>query len=148
MKAVTVHNPWAWAIIHGGKDVENRSWFTRHRGPLLIHAGKTWSTAGASSFMVKNAFERAGAVLHYPLFEAGGVALGVVDLVDCIEDAEPPWAMPGHWHWVLANPRPLIEPLPMRGAQQLWEVPAATPIRVAGLPDPSSRHSSTTRSTT
>ena len=25
-RALTVHAPWAWAIIHGGKDIENRSW--------------------------------------------------------------------------------------------------------------------------
>ena len=30
--------PWAWATIYGGKDVENRSWRTAYRGPLLIHA--------------------------------------------------------------------------------------------------------------
>jgi hypothetical protein len=24
MKAITVKQPWAWAIIHGGKDIENK----------------------------------------------------------------------------------------------------------------------------
>ena len=41
MKAVSVHQPWAWAILHAGKNVENRTWATRHCGPLLIHAA--WS---------------------------------------------------------------------------------------------------------
>jgi hypothetical protein len=40
MRALTVRQPWAWAIVHGGKDVENR---TRnlagsYRGPVAIHA--------------------------------------------------------------------------------------------------------------
>ena len=40
MKALTVRQPWAWAIIHAGKDIENR---TRniagdYRGPLAIHS--------------------------------------------------------------------------------------------------------------
>jgi hypothetical protein len=131
VKALTVKPPWSWAIIYGGKDVENRTWKTDYRGELLIHSGKAWSTEGASNTMVKNAFERANPALHYPLYEAGGVALGVVDLVGCIEDSESLWAMPGHWHWVLTNPRPLIEPLPMRGALSLWDVPPAIPIRVA-----------------
>ena len=45
MKALTVKQPWAWAIIHGGKDVENRSWMP-NLGPrgmrIAIHAGKGW----------------------------------------------------------------------------------------------------------
>lgn len=39
IKALTIRQPWAHAIFHLGKDVENRSWRTRYRGPLLIHAG-------------------------------------------------------------------------------------------------------------
>jgi len=39
MRAVTIRQPWAELIVRGEKDVENRSWRTRHRGPLLIHAG-------------------------------------------------------------------------------------------------------------
>jgi hypothetical protein len=44
MRVLTVRQPWAWAIIHGGKTVENR---TRniagdYRGPVAIHAGKVW----------------------------------------------------------------------------------------------------------
>jgi hypothetical protein len=37
MKALSIQQPWAWAIIAGHKDVENRSWYTHHRGSLLIH---------------------------------------------------------------------------------------------------------------
>ena len=39
MRAITIRQPWAELIVRGDKDVENRSWRTRHRGPLLIHAG-------------------------------------------------------------------------------------------------------------
>jgi hypothetical protein len=40
MRALTVRQPWAWAIIHGGKDVENRSWTNRYAtGLIAIHAG-------------------------------------------------------------------------------------------------------------
>ena len=41
MKAISIRQPWAWLIVHGYKDVENRTWATKHRGPILIHAGKT-----------------------------------------------------------------------------------------------------------
>jgi hypothetical protein len=39
VKCLTVCQPWAWAIVHGRKHVENRTWATDYRGPLLIHAG-------------------------------------------------------------------------------------------------------------
>jgi hypothetical protein len=39
MRALTVQQPWAWAIVHGGKDVENRTQAWGYRGPLAIHAG-------------------------------------------------------------------------------------------------------------
>lgn len=40
MKALTIHQPWASLIAAGVKTIETRSWSTRHRGPLAIHAGK------------------------------------------------------------------------------------------------------------
>jgi ASCH domain len=48
---LTVRQPWAWAIIHGGKDVENRSWRTKYRGPLLIHAGSAFEPDGYETVM-------------------------------------------------------------------------------------------------
>jgi len=54
-RAITVKQPWAWAIAHGGKTVENRSRGTRHRGLLLIHAGLAWSDRGAHDVRVTTA---------------------------------------------------------------------------------------------
>lgn len=56
MKALTVQQPWAWAIVHGGKDVENRTTAWKHRGQLAIHAGARWSDRGAHSPLVARAF--------------------------------------------------------------------------------------------
>jgi activating signal cointegrator 1 len=47
MKAITLHEPWAWAVLHGWKEVETRSWSTNYRGPLAIHAGKKRDVDGA-----------------------------------------------------------------------------------------------------
>lgn len=38
MKALAIKQPWAWLIVNGYKPVENRTWSTKFRGPLLIHA--------------------------------------------------------------------------------------------------------------
>jgi hypothetical protein len=51
VKALTLRQPWAWAAIYGGKDVENRRWKTRHRGPLLIHAGIDVDAGGSASVL-------------------------------------------------------------------------------------------------
>ncbi len=40
MKALTIRQPWASLIAAGVKTIETRSWSTRYRGPLAIHAGK------------------------------------------------------------------------------------------------------------
>lgn len=46
IRALSITQPWAWAIIHG-KTVANRTRPTHHRGVLAIHAGKTWSGFGS-----------------------------------------------------------------------------------------------------
>ena len=40
MKALTIKQPWATLIMQGDKRFEFRSWQTKYRGELLIHAGK------------------------------------------------------------------------------------------------------------
>ena len=40
MKALSLWQPWASAIACGSKTVETRSWSTKYRGPLAIHAAK------------------------------------------------------------------------------------------------------------
>lgn len=148
MKALTVQQPWAWAIVHGGKDVENRTQAWGYRGPLAIHAGQRLSERGLASPLVQEATGYASEFGDDPApYVARGAILGVVDLVDvhssvtCI-DAEgamcSPWAefqydehragKPDRRrrdivHLVLANPRPLAEPVPCRGALGLWTVP-------------------------
>lgn len=41
MRALSIRQPWLWAIFHGGKTVENRDWAgCDYRGPILLHASK------------------------------------------------------------------------------------------------------------
>jgi hypothetical protein len=51
VRVLTVKQPWAWAIIHGGKDVENRvrNLAGGYRGPVAIHAGKEWDASSYDS---------------------------------------------------------------------------------------------------
>jgi hypothetical protein len=100
VKALTVQQPWAWAIVHGGKDVENRTQAWSYRGPLAIHAGTRWSERGGRSGLVWDALRDrygwpTGPVTarddRRPGFDAIrplGAIIGVVDLVD-VHTAEP-----------------------------------------------------------
>src|SRR5450432_4006475 len=123
MKALSIHQPWAWAILHAGKSVENRSWRTCHRGPLLVHASKSRASYDAQDPAAW--LERYGVAL--PAWDdlTKGAIIGVVDVVDCVRVEEipaTPWAM-GPWCWVLAHPRVLTEAIVWKGQQGLFTVP-------------------------
>lgn len=47
--ALSLHRPWPALILDGGKDIENRSWATRHRGLLLIHSAKPWDDTAVAA---------------------------------------------------------------------------------------------------
>ena len=126
MRALSIHQPWAWAILQAGKTIENRTWSTKHRGPILVHASKS----RASYDREKQLDWKALYGVDLPPWEEleTGAVVGVVDVVDCVSPTSSrairlnPWTE-GPVCWVLANPRPFPEPIPFRGAQLLFEVP-------------------------
>lgn len=122
--ALTIRQPWAWAIAAGLKTVENRSWATKYRGPLYVHAGAKLDPRELSACSAR--LRAAGlSVTPPPLSSlAAGALIAVVDLVDCGRFCDDPWAdrAVGVWHFKLANVRTLPEPIPVRGALGLWRV--------------------------
>jgi hypothetical protein len=131
-KALSLSRPWTTLVMRGHKNIENRTWETRHRGPLLIHGAQSWDghTARALAEQILDGSAVAFAELeHLKALHPTGI-LGVADVVDCCTSAlssDPcdcgPWAMPGQAHWKLANVRPFPEPIPCRGALGLWTPP-------------------------
>lgn len=117
MKALTIQQPWASAIIQGIKDVENRTWYTHYTGPLVIHAGKTAWFEPIPQKLIRKYLQSL-----MPL----GFILGIVDLVECVDRkyylTDNPFAS-GPICWIIKNPRPLKNPIPWRGQQGLWNVP-------------------------
>ncbi len=111
---LTVRQPWASAIFVAGKDVENRSWSTEHRGRLWIHAGSYAHRDEAD----RAAAERGLWVPEEPL--PRGVILGCVELVDCVRESESPWAVPDMFHWLLRRPMLLERPVAHEGKPGLW----------------------------
>lgn len=60
MKAITIRQPWASLIALGEKKIETRSWQTKYRGPILIHAGKSVDKKAMKTLCIKEALERHG----------------------------------------------------------------------------------------
>lgn len=146
MKALSLRQPWAAAVLHLGKVVENRRWNTRFRGEFLIHAAKAMTRAE-----LEDAFEFCEDVLGVArTFEIGeafkdlplGAIVGRARLVDVVpprpeympeglEQHYPEALRAGGWRWhmreqygfVLADVRatPLVA---CRGALGFFEVPA------------------------
>lgn len=114
MKALSVKQPWAWAIIHAGKDIENRPRPTNIRQPIAIHASK--------EVMELDWWPRR--TVRPPSEDewATGAIIGFVDLVGCVEESRSKW-FSGPYGYVLENPRPLVEPVPCNGALGFWDVP-------------------------
>jgi hypothetical protein len=139
-----VQQPWAWAIVHGGKDVENRTQAWGYRGPLAIHAGARVSDRGMDSELVATSWvEQYGWDLADAPPLRSGAIIGVVDLVDvhtattCMDVIDGEWATCSPWaelqyvvhggttrrdvvHLVLEDPRPLVHPIPAKGRLGLW----------------------------
>jgi hypothetical protein len=100
MKILAIKQPWASLIVHGHKDVENRTWRTRYRGPLLVHASLRGDDTGMDD--IENWY---GVRLRGKL-PAGGI-VGITEVVDCVGSYESKWYQRGHYAFVLANSRPL-----------------------------------------
>lgn len=122
MKALTIRQPWASLIVTGAKDIENRSWKTSYRGPLLIHAGMKFEQEGLDSILldVRRAVDVYMSRPRQEIQLPRGAIIGTVDLVDIVRDSASPWAEPDQFHWVLANAREMT-PEPARGMLGLWE---------------------------
>ncbi len=122
MKVISIKQPWASLIIYGYKSFEFRSWQTKYRGDLLIHASKTFDNLAKDKFK------------EYDIpFETGKI-IGKVTLDDCIlvtsafekeliaKDQKVYGQSSGRtgYAWKVTNPTK-IEPIPINGKLNLWD---------------------------
>lgn len=122
MRGLTIRQPWAATITYADKRVENRTWPTSYRGPVLIHASRT---------MDRRHGPMVAAVVRGLQLDMGAV-LAIARITACHEDDGEctPWSLPGHFHHVLDEVTALPLPIPWAGAQGLWVPPAALMDRV------------------
>jgi hypothetical protein len=134
VRALSVRPPWAWAIAHADKRIENRSWRTSYRGPLAIHASQKFVGSEAAEL------ER---ILGYeldPTMFKRGAFIAVADLVDVVkaEAIKPsPWLC-GPYAWLLEDVRPLSAEVPASGKLGLWRPTQAQLRAIARRVDVSS----------
>ncbi|HUV04672.1 MAG TPA: ASCH domain-containing protein [Armatimonadota bacterium] len=145
MKAITLWQPWASLIACGAKQIETRSWPTRYRGPLAIHAAKkspNWidDLMGEPSELreICARYLGFGDLNGRSLHDLpSGVIVATCVLADCLSTQRPsiafePWSQqwleeilgdfsPGRYAWTLAGITPLQIPVATTGARGLWE---------------------------
>lgn len=127
--ALSIRQPWAWLIVNGLKDVENRTWATKVRGPVLIHAGKTMTHGDYEACCIF--VSGIGHLLidikpdwFFPTFEAlqsqcGGV-VGSAEITKCVAHSESPWFV-GDFGFVLDNPK-VLPFSPCKGRLGFFEI--------------------------
>ncbi|MEU6925509.1 hypothetical protein [Streptomyces sp. NPDC046631] len=122
MKALTVRQPWAGAIVHQEKRVENRTWKlpAKHHGArVLIHAGAQ---------LDKNA------KIYGPNFGVYGAIVGIATITGYHWSDDGtccgPWGFESTYHWTLTAVTALPDPVPAKGALGFW-TPAEETLNAA-----------------
>lgn len=122
MYALSIRQPWAWLVVNGWKNVENREWRTWIRGRILIHAAKTMTRADYDACILF--LSAMGMAVPVPAFDSpelqrGGI-IGSTEILDCVRHHSSAW-FTGPWGFVVADsrPRPFYA---VRGMPGFWIV--------------------------
>ncbi len=118
MKALSLTQPMAWAIFHG-KDVENRTWPTKFRGRVYIHASKRFDWVHYRWIIENDNRSVTGGVPVVCDFVHGAI-IGEVDIIDCVRNHGSHWFTGPH-AFVLANPMAYDNPIPCKGMLGFFE---------------------------
>lgn len=129
MKSLSIQQPWAWLIAKGLKPVENRTWSSAYRGPLLIHAGKKFDWEGLrwlkdnmpeltpkliAHFGVRTFYKKMGCR------DLGGI-VGQVKMVDCVKAHPSPYFC-GPFGFIFKHPILFNEPFQCKGKLGFFDV--------------------------
>jgi hypothetical protein len=143
MKVLSIQQPWASLIVLGHKKIETRSWNTKYRGEILIHAsaGKNGTNRG-----IHLDFQQEFSRLQLPKYEdlSFGAIIGKANLVHVLHSDEIllnkvfhygssyKWNFtdkelafgdysPGRFGWLFSDPVLFEKPIPAKGKLSIWE---------------------------
>lgn len=125
MRAISIKQPWAWAILHAGKGVENRTWSASCQAKLptrlAIHAGKTEDVEGRLYLESRGIAVPANLPKRCLVGEVTVTACQYTESPDDAADRFGPWAF-GPWCWLLTDAQAYDEPIPCKGRLGIFEV--------------------------
>lgn len=140
MKAITIKQPWASLIVHGIKDIENRTWTCpkKYIGQrVLIHASvrqecyypfEVMEHEQEMDFWEKGVLDTPGLLKAHQICSA---IIGSVEIVDCVQNHPSIWAEKGVYNWVLANPILYAKPIEnVKGKLSFWEYPGIKEVKI------------------
>jgi hypothetical protein len=132
-KALSIRQPWAWAILNAGKNIENRPRRFHYRGPICLHAslykdvkGDEWDRCMAVLDDIHGAFTMRELASQQGRWSSastsdeavrGGI-IGTAEIVDCVDHSDSPW-FSGPYGLVLRNIKP-VPFVPVKGALGLF----------------------------
>ena len=126
MKVLSIRQPWAWLIVNGHKNIENRSWGTRFRGEFLIHAGlkddeqdHILQWAFSKDLITVEEWRRATNELYDSNLMRGAI-IGKATLIDVVEEHDSEWFF-GPKGFILTDAKPLDKPIPYKGKLSFFE---------------------------
>lgn len=120
--ALSVRQPWAWAIIHGGKEIENRSLGSIKAGRMVPGKICIHAASGMKEDEYRYAhwrLARHGVACPRPDALVRAAIIGTVDVTGIITQSDSEW-FGGEAGLVLENPV-AITPIPAAGALGYFE---------------------------
>lgn len=99
---ISILQPYAWLIVNGFKDIENRGWHTRFRGHILIHAGKRYSRRDHEEFEQDLYVDFDIQLPPFGQMQLGGI-VGSATMTDCVREHPSRWKQDGSWGFVLTD---------------------------------------------
>ena len=127
MRALSIRQPWAWLVVNGFKDNENRTWSTPFRGRIYVHAGQRMVSDDYPE--QRKHIHQAGIVIPSDL--PRGAIVGEITIVDCIDLCDNPWFC-GPYGFLLEDSFAYSEPIPYRGQLGFFPVDAGVVAERAG----------------
>ena len=142
VKCITLYQPFASLVSLGAKSIETRSCRTWYRGPLLIHAARSFPKWARNlckqqpfaEVLVEAGFSDPASGLVDPGRLPLGVLVAICTLKHCVRIGTPGVGLPpsepertfgdyavGRYAWILRDIQPLFEPIPANGSMGLWE---------------------------
>lgn len=139
-KAISIKQPWAYLLCAGIKNVENRTWATKYRGRVYIHASAKpagqYFSEGVFTADQLNHLIQSKKINQIEKVQLSAI-IGCVDIVDCTINHDSIWAEKSEiglldeptneygkpvYNWVLANPVLFDKPiLNVKGKLSFWD---------------------------